>query len=554
MKVSKSEKILELLVLIALTTTTLFMAPWSVTHPYSVPKLIPLVSFSLPILPILFNIIFTNKKILKEYKVILVLLFTHFLVSILILINHKNNTTQELYGIWGRNNGFISHVCFIILMWASLFYPIKTSLKIFVKLSISIGLISLVYGILQYLKLVKISKIAGENTQSVGFWGNENFYSAFMGMISVICLSVALDKNSTRLRKIFLFLASILGNLGIYLANSQQGFLVFAVGAIVVIFTYIKSSKFNKLTKPFFISSAIGLFTVILGFLQIGPLTKFVYEETLTFRGYYWKSGIKIFLDNPILGVGFDSYRDFYRRYRNPNALGSLPATDIADSSHNNFIDIAVNGGLALLITYLLIFFYVFRCAIKLIKEMHDFDAMKVAVIAAWFAFNTQTFVSLPQPGLTLWGWVLSGLVIAIYKQKNYEKSEQYWKNDRSPNYMLILILFLIGLVITIPPFRASAEYRKAIETQNISTLIHAANMFPQDATMLAAAGGALIGLDQFVEARKILNISIEKFPQYYESWYIYSLLPNLTEEEKMRIYEKMSELEPLLNNSYVTQ
>jgi NADH:ubiquinone oxidoreductase subunit 5 (subunit L)/multisubunit Na+/H+ antiporter MnhA subunit len=119
---------------------------------------------------------------------------------------------------------------------------------------------------------------------------------------------------------------------------------------------------------------------------------------------------------------------------------------------------------------------------------------------------------------------------------------------------MLILILFLIGLVITIPPFRASAEYRKAIETQNISTLIHAANMFPQDATMLAAAGGALIGLDQFVEARKILNISIEKFPQYYESWYIYSLLPNLTEEEKMRIYEKMSELEPLLNNSYVTQ
>jgi O-antigen ligase len=261
-----------------------------------------------------------------------------------------------------------------------------------------------------------------------------------------------------------------------------------------------------------------------MGFLQIGPLTKFVYEETLTFRGYYWNAGIKIFLDNPILGVGFDSYRDFYRRYRNPDALGSLAATDIADSAHNNFIDTAVNGGLALLITYLLIIFYVFRCAIKLIKEMHDFDATKVAVIAAWFAFITQTFVSLPQPGLTLWGWVLSGLVIAIYKQKNYEKSEQYWKNNSSPNYMLILFLFLIGLIITIPPFRASAEYRNAVETQNISTLIRAANMFPQDATMLAAAGGALIGLEQFVEARKILNISIEKFPQYYESWYIYSL------------------------------
>ena len=67
---------------------------------------------------------------------------------------------------------------------------------------------------------------------------------------------------------------------------------------------------------------------------------------------------------------------------------------------------------------------------------------------------------------------------------------------------------------------------------------------------MVAASGGALIGLDRFTEAEELLKISIEKFPQYYESWYIYSLLPNLSPDEKSKINKKMAELEPLLINT----
>jgi len=547
---TNSEKILELLLLVTVTTTTLFIAPWSVIHPYSVPKLIPLVSFSLTFLPLVSTIIFANKDKIKNYKVILILICAHFISSLLVLIDQKNNLTQELYGVWGRNNGFLSHSSFIILMLVALFYPIKKFLNSFIKTSLIIGLISLVYGVMQYLKLVKISKISNQNTESNGFFGNENFYSAFMGIISVMCLSIIFDKKSSKLKRISMLTFSILSNIVIALSRSQQGFLVFLVGTIILLFAYIKTSKYHRLLIPYISSSITGLILIVLGFFQIGPLTKIVYQDTLTFRGYYWRAGIRMFLDNPILGIGFDSYRDFYRRYRETDSIRRLGATDVADSAHNYFIDIAVNGGIFLLVTYLLIVIYVLVCTIKLLIRMREFNAPIVAIIAAWYAFMTQSFVSLPQPGLTLWGWILSGLVVAIYKQSNYEQLEQEWKLISKPPYLTMGAFLVIGLIITVPPFKASAEYRRSLEAQDISILIKAAKMFPQDATMVAASGGALIGLDRFTEAKELLKISIEKFPQYYESWYIYSLIPNLPPDEKSKINKKMLELEPLLINA----
>ena len=40
---------------------------------------------------------------------------------------------------------------------------------------------------------------------------------------------------------------SILGNIGIYVSKSQQGFLVFLVGALIIFLAYIYTSKYNKL-------------------------------------------------------------------------------------------------------------------------------------------------------------------------------------------------------------------------------------------------------------------------------------------------------------------
>ena len=167
----------------------------------------------------------------------------------------------------------------------------------------------------------------------------------------------------------------------------------------------------------------------------------------------------------------------------------------------------------------------------------------------------TQSIISLPQLGLTIWGWILSGLIIAIYKQGEQEISGLRDSILVKTPYKIMGALFLLGLTISVLPFKTSAAYRRAEETQDVSFLIQAAKMYPQDATMLAATGGALIRINYFKEASTVLDISISKYPQYYESWYIYSQLPTLSEKEKRLANRKMVELEPLLiNNSTISK
>jgi hypothetical protein len=65
---------------------------------------------------------------------------------------------------------------------------------------------------------------------------------------------------------------------------------------------------------------------------------------------------------------------------------------------------------------------------------------------------------------------------------------------------------------------------------------------------MLAAASGALISMQDYSRAKNLLLDGSNEFPQYYEIWYLYSLLPNLSSDELFLIKQNMIKLEPLLS------
>jgi O-antigen ligase len=66
---------------------------------------------------------------------------------------------------------------------------------------------------------------------------------------------------------------------------------------------------------------AIGGVFALLGALQIGPLTKYIYKTSVSLRGEYWQAGWNMGSDHPLTGVGFDTYGDWYRRVRDTQAL-----------------------------------------------------------------------------------------------------------------------------------------------------------------------------------------------------------------------------------------
>jgi O-antigen ligase len=548
-----AQKNIHALILGILFFCTLTIFPTTITHPYSVSKLIPLASLSLALIP--FVVASINKNFFKEYKIIVVLLALHLAWSTIVLLVSQSNFTQELYGIWGRNNGFISHLSYLVMFIAAMMISSNSFIKRILDSSIIIGWIAMIYGLLQAFSLVSIESITGENNRSTSFFGNTNFHSAFIGFISTIALSLALMSKTSRVMRLFYIIFCLIAPFAIFKSDSDQGFMVMYVGFSFVSYAFLKTHNWKRLANTFLLLSTTLFSLVVIGFFQKGPFASIVYQESISSRGFYMRAGIRMLESNPLFGVGFDGYRDWYRRTRGNEALNSssLGAKDISDSAHNYFIDIAASGGIILGVTLVLIWAYCVFCAFKLISQLKIQDSTSTALGASFLAFTTQLFISLPQIGLTVWGWIFGGLLISRLKShskisKENESESSRRKNIWTNSSLISLFLFIGGLVITLPVFISSYEYRKSVETQDVSRLINSALRFPREANMLSASGGALIGLEMYTDAKNILSVAIKSYPEFFEAWYLYSLLPNLTKDEIELARINMARLEPLVD------
>jgi tetratricopeptide (TPR) repeat protein len=149
--------------------------------------------------------------------------------------------------------------------------------------------------------------------------------------------------------------------------------------------------------------------------LQIGPLERFLYKDSVSVRGYYWRAGINMLQDNLWFGVGLDNYGSFFKQYREvgyPLKYGySLTSTN----AHNVFIQQFATGGLFVGISYLLLTFFVFWRGLKSMKYFKAEERFLRAVFfIAWLAFQGQSLISIDNIGISIWGWVLGGVVIAL--------------------------------------------------------------------------------------------------------------------------------------------
>lgn len=71
-------------------------------------------------------------------------------------------------------------------------------------------------------------------------------------------------------------------------------------------------------------------------------------------RGHYWIGAIKMILDHPWRGVGLDNFASRYSQYRTLQGWA-------VKRVHNHYLQLAADGGLPLLFSFLAIFFVLFR-------------------------------------------------------------------------------------------------------------------------------------------------------------------------------------------------
>ena len=553
-----AEKTSALVVLIGAPLTTLFLTTGSVTDPVNATKLFVAGGFGFALISLILG--FQAKETIAHFKAYVIFSGLFLLAALNTVISSGAPLTQNLYGSYGRNTGFVAY---LVLTFAALGVLGLRDRNNFKKLILGLQFAGAV-NVLYCAWVIAFGDFLSWNNpygNILGFFGNPNFISAFLGIfITTILAFIADKKASWRYRGI----AALVGLIAFYEvvnSNAIQGIVVTAGGIVIVGFFFVRSNIKAAAVSYLYVLLAVGVgITAILGALQKGPFS-FVYKTSVSLRGAYWNAGAKMGLDHPLTGVGMDTYGDWYRRARSENAATVLPGPKtITNASHNVVLDFFAYGGWPLLVTYLGLLVIAGIAAVKVILRSRTYDPIFVAMFAAWVCYLTQSLISINQIGLAIWGWLLTGALVA-YEYATREQNEDVAvsaggkKGARKTSNSGVIspqlvagIGILVGSLVAVPPLSADMKWRAALDSKDANKVLAALEpsyLNPNDSMRFAQAAQLFNSSNLNDQARQVALKAIEFNPDYFDAWKILYYLPSSTTEEKAKALKNMKRLDP---------
>ncbi len=188
---------------------------------------------------------------------------------------------------------------------------------------------------------------------SPGWFQNSGEYAIQMLIYSSLALAVVLSLREylNGYKKAVLYLVSMMGFLAVMGASSRGSQLALVIIAIV-----------------FFIRQKKGLKALLIMGVLGGSLFFLLPEEQMQRfqdvgddgsslqRLAYWKAGLEVIKEKPILGVGYNNWMS-YMTFKYPSGMGPFETVQV---SHNIFIQAASELGIPGLLCFLLMILYAF--------------------------------------------------------------------------------------------------------------------------------------------------------------------------------------------------
>jgi O-antigen ligase len=534
----------------ALVTVTLFITPLWTLDPINPIKMLALTTIGFMGLGVLLS----NQKLLllSRFRAPLVLICGFMGWLIVVFVVSGGEKLQQLFGTNGRNTGLITYLAFSALFVVSMATSNALFLKKFLTIVLVISGASLGYGLIQ---AIEVDPFDWENRYSpvFGFLGNPNFQSSLLGVLATVVFTQLLSGSvKNKLKGVYLAYLMVTFYV-IKETDSQQGFLVLLIGSTVALGIFV-NYKSRVLGYSYLGLAVIGFILVLVGTLNKGPLAPLLYKDSVTYRGDYWRAGWKMTLDNPIFGVGLDSYGDWYRRSRTIEATLRRGPDVTSNAAHNVFLDMSAYGGFPLFLVYLALMVLVVISGVKVIRRSKGFNAGFVGLMASWVAFQAQSMISINQIGLAIWGWVLSGLIIGyeintrdgdFYTEKKLGKADKQPIQTSATTALVAFVGLVVGALIGSPPYLASAKYRSALESGNPQYIENSAYIWPVESSRMIQVAATLSDNNLDDEGLRVAIKAVERFPESYSAWAVLNSMRKATEEQRAQSLAQMKRLDP---------
>lgn len=433
---------------------------------------------------------------IKQKK--LILSRTIFDIPILLLLGanilstvFSIDTRTSIFGYYGRfNGGLTSQICHSLLFFAFVSNIDKSSIKKYLWVVVSSLLISGVISILEHFGFFATCGLMGfgffdscwvqdVKTRVFSTFGQPNWLAA--GIVAVIPFIQYLflnikDKNK-RIDNTLIFVGIaiflILG-LSLIFTGSRSGILAFFVSeALFLTGLIIKKNNYILKYTVFLVTIFTFMFLTIqfkLGSNQhetesinsvAGPSLETGGTESSVIRKYVWQGALNVFLKNPILGTGVETFAYSFPRYKPVEHNLTSEWDFIYNKAHNEFLNYLANTGI---VGFGLYMTFVSTTLIVLIKTYHKEDnLLYLSLLSSFISILTTNFFGFSVVFVS----TLFYLIPAFYEvekkqsQNNY-RSFQIKKVFSDSLVVITLILFGLTFLKIINYYQADVFYNKA--------------------------------------------------------------------------------------------
>ena len=460
---------------------------------------------------------------------------------------------QQFWGMFGRNTGFLTYFTLLIFLVSC---ALIQSVDFYRKIVNSLVITAIPMTLYCLIQVAHMDPVGWSLYAPFGTLGNINFSSAFFGLTSIACTSLLFEKSISKFVRISMALMVLTDLIIVYTTGSIQGLLVFLAGIGLVIFIYIrKTNTLKKLSIPYVLLALGSISLTVIGLANKGPLAKYIFSDTVVFRGDYWHAGWVMTTKHPFFGVGMDSYGDWYRAYRGLISTTRTTSDRITNTAHNIFLDISSNGGFPLIAAYLALTLITLISAIRVIKRSEKFNPYFVALFGTWFGYQIQATISINQVGVGIWGWLFSGSIIG-YEYATRSNSlgttnSSGFKNKKkgatlsAGSGVIAFFGLVVGFVLAFIPFNADMKYKSATQTREIAKIMDSVNLLGSTAFHMEMALDSAIKGNLQAQVLEIDNSLINKNKRSFFGWKVRALLSASTPEDRAKAAEVLRELDP---------
>ena len=381
--------------------------------PFNTPKLIILLLLSSWLAGSIFASMYAKKIKMLTRAFVPYLLSLVFLITLFLSFMVTDVRIVALLGDTQRRNGLLQYTSvMIIFLYAYLNTSFSNAINIY-KTAIVVCALMSVYGVMQ-ISGNDFRKWNNPYNSMISTLGNPNFASAMLAILFLLSFFALFLYEISKLFKIVSLIALSLSLYAIIKSQSLQGLITISVSllAFISIYIYLKNKRIGLVV---ILTSCIFGVTAILGMLQIGPLSALLYKSSVTVRGYYWQAAVEMLIDKPLTGVGLDRYGAYFKQYRNQEYSIKYGFDITSSNAHNTILQLFSTAGIFVGITYLIIILIVLLVGIyKLPRISLGEQKLLLGLICALIGFQAQSFISIDNIGISVWGWLFAGSILGL--------------------------------------------------------------------------------------------------------------------------------------------